>query len=364
MASVMGWDLGGANLKLARIEAGRAVRVAQIPCPIRQDVSKFDAALEEALNLCPPARVARRHHDRRTVGRVREPRRGRRLSGRHDARTQPAARRCIYGGQVGLSRLPPRGRAGVRRRVGQLACERRAGRPNAARRTVDRRRHDHDRPGSAQGRSGGGAGLADGERLAESELVYTGVVRTPVMAVARTAPFKGRMQRIAAERFATMADVWRLLGELPDDADPYPTPDLAGKSVEASAARLARMLGRDANEAGLRAYRRSRAAFRRLPACRDRAGGPHASRARLARARRAGDRRRLRPLHRQAARRAASPSLSRFRRFDRLRARGTRHGGDRARRPSPSGCSPNANCTSQVDGKRGERLERSPLGAN
>ena len=54
MASVMGWDLGGANLKLARIEGGRAERVAQIPCPIRQDVSKFDAALEEALNLCPP----------------------------------------------------------------------------------------------------------------------------------------------------------------------------------------------------------------------------------------------------------------------------------------------------------------------
>ena len=97
-------------------------------------------------------------------------------------------------------------------------------------------------------------GYTDGERLAESELVYTGVVRTPVMAVARTAPFKGRMQRIAAERFATMADVWRLIGELPDDADPYPTPDLAGKSVEASAARLARMLGRDANEAGLRAF--------------------------------------------------------------------------------------------------------------
>src|SRR4029079_14054160 len=94
-------------------------------------------------------------------------------------------------------------------------------------------------------------GYADGERLAESELVYMGVVRTPVMAVARTAPFKGRMQRIAAERFATMADVWRLLDELPDDADPYPTPDLKGKSTQESAARLARMLGRDVRDAGL-----------------------------------------------------------------------------------------------------------------
>jgi uncharacterized hydantoinase/oxoprolinase family protein len=87
-------------------------------------------------------------------------------------------------------------------------------------------------------------GYTDGERLAERELVYTGVVRTPVMAVARSAPFKGRMQGVAAERFATMADVWRLLGALPAGADPYPTPDLKGKSTQESATRLARMLGR------------------------------------------------------------------------------------------------------------------------
>jgi uncharacterized hydantoinase/oxoprolinase family protein len=52
MATIIGWDLGGANLKLARLEQGRVVHVAQIPCPIRQDRSKFDAALAEALPLC------------------------------------------------------------------------------------------------------------------------------------------------------------------------------------------------------------------------------------------------------------------------------------------------------------------------
>ena len=65
-------------------------------------------------------------------------------------------------------------------------------------------------------------GATDAERLTEGELLYTGVVRTPVMAVPQTAPFGGRMQGIAAERFATMADVWRLTGDLPGDADPYP----------------------------------------------------------------------------------------------------------------------------------------------
>ncbi len=50
---VVGWDLGGANLKLARLEGGRITQVAQVPCPVRQDRGKFDAALKEALALCP-----------------------------------------------------------------------------------------------------------------------------------------------------------------------------------------------------------------------------------------------------------------------------------------------------------------------
>jgi uncharacterized hydantoinase/oxoprolinase family protein len=62
------------------------------------------------------------------------------------------------------------------------------------------------------------------------------------------------MQRIAAERFATMADVWRLMGDLPADADPYPSPDLKGKGTQESAARLARMLGRDLKDGELLAY--------------------------------------------------------------------------------------------------------------
>jgi len=51
MTCVIGWDLGGANLKLARAEGGRTTHVAQVPCPARQDSSKFDAALDEALKL-------------------------------------------------------------------------------------------------------------------------------------------------------------------------------------------------------------------------------------------------------------------------------------------------------------------------
>ncbi len=51
MTRVIGWDLGGANVKLASIEDGRVASVVQIPCPIIPERRKFDAAIEAALKL-------------------------------------------------------------------------------------------------------------------------------------------------------------------------------------------------------------------------------------------------------------------------------------------------------------------------
>ena len=51
MTRAIGWDLGGANVKLASIEDGRVASVAQIPCPIVPERRKFDAAVEAALPL-------------------------------------------------------------------------------------------------------------------------------------------------------------------------------------------------------------------------------------------------------------------------------------------------------------------------
>ena len=88
-------------------------------------------------------------------------------------------------------------------------------------------------------------GYSDAERMRFDELIYTGVVRTPVMAVAQKATFEGEWQQLAAEHFATMADVYRLTGELPEPYDMADTADGAGKSLQDSARRLARMVGRD-----------------------------------------------------------------------------------------------------------------------
>ena len=87
--------------------------------------------------------------------------------------------------------------------------------------------------------------LTDAARLADDSLVYTGVVRTPVMALAQKLVFEGIETNVAAEYFATMADVYRLTGELLPEFDQAETADGKGKTALESARRLARMLGHD-----------------------------------------------------------------------------------------------------------------------
>lgn len=254
MGRTYGWDLGGANLKLAEILDGRVVSVAQIPCPAIPDPAKFNEALDEALKAC-------RAEGRHAVTMTGE------LSDVFPSRAAGVAylvglmRKAtgedtlFYSLGAGLI-----GADAVRDHWQDVASANwHASAALAAKLEGDGLLIDigttttdliplKDGKPAAIGRT-------DGERLTEGELIYGGVVRTPVMAVAQVAPFKGRMQGLAAERFATMADVYRLTGELPDDADPYPAADQRGKSIDESAARLARMLGRDAEDADFIAWK-------------------------------------------------------------------------------------------------------------
>jgi (4-(4-[2-(gamma-L-glutamylamino)ethyl]phenoxymethyl)furan-2-yl)methanamine synthase len=80
-------------------------------------------------------------------------------------------------------------------------------------------------------------GRTDPERLACRELVYTGIRRTPVCALLGGDG--------AAEFFATTQDVYLLLGEMPSDANDRRTADGRPATVEAAHARLARMICAD-----------------------------------------------------------------------------------------------------------------------
>jgi len=90
--------------------------------------------------------------------------------------------------------------------------------------------------------------LSDAARMRDDSLVYTGIVRTPVMALAQKLPFEGAESNVAAEYFATMADVYRLTGELLPESDMAETADGKGKSALESARRLARMIGHDVED--------------------------------------------------------------------------------------------------------------------
>jgi probable H4MPT-linked C1 transfer pathway protein len=91
-------------------------------------------------------------------------------------------------------------------------------------------------------------GLSDYQRLLAEELVYTGMVRTPVIAVAQRAVFRQQEMSLMAEFFASMADVYRLTGDLNEAHDLSETADGGAKTVPGSALRLSRMTGYDFNE--------------------------------------------------------------------------------------------------------------------
>ena len=88
-------------------------------------------------------------------------------------------------------------------------------------------------------------GITDAERLRSGELVYTGVVRSCVNTICSMMPYQSQLIPMMAENFATSADVYRILQQLPMHADSGETMDGQEKTKIASMRRLARMIGED-----------------------------------------------------------------------------------------------------------------------
>ncbi|ADI29923.1 hydantoinase/oxoprolinase family protein [Methylotenera versatilis] len=91
-------------------------------------------------------------------------------------------------------------------------------------------------------------GLTDAARMQTEELVYTGVIRTPLMALTQKIQFEDTVTSVAAEYFAATADVYRLTDDLVGEDDMTDTADGKEKTVYASTKRLARMIGHDADD--------------------------------------------------------------------------------------------------------------------
>jgi (4-(4-[2-(gamma-L-glutamylamino)ethyl]phenoxymethyl)furan-2-yl)methanamine synthase len=82
----------------------------------------------------------------------------------------------------------------------------------------------------------------DAGRLSCRELVYTGVERTPVAAVAPCLPHRGTVRPVASERFADSRDAWLVLGALAEDPAARDTADGGPATRNAARVRLARTM--------------------------------------------------------------------------------------------------------------------------
>jgi probable H4MPT-linked C1 transfer pathway protein len=91
-------------------------------------------------------------------------------------------------------------------------------------------------------------GRTDLERLLAGELVYTGVLRTTLAAIAPRVPVAGDWCPVASEAFAISADVHLVLGRL--DAYDCPTPDGRPATAEFARERIARLVCADAEQLG------------------------------------------------------------------------------------------------------------------
>lgn len=255
MGVVIGWDIGGVHLKAARVADGRVVDAVQIASPLRLGFARLAEAFAEAKARLGAA-------DMHAVTMTGE------LADRFASRAEGVAALTA----AALRELAPAavrlyaGRAGFRapeaaaQHVTDIASANWfasasvvAGAIPAAL-FVDMGSTTTDII-PVRGGKVAAHGYTDAERLATGELVYTGLVRTPLMALAARAPFAGHVTRLVAEPFATMADVHRILGTLPETADQMATMDGREKTVAASQARLARMVGRDAADGDAAAWR-------------------------------------------------------------------------------------------------------------
>jgi probable H4MPT-linked C1 transfer pathway protein len=91
-------------------------------------------------------------------------------------------------------------------------------------------------------------GRTDLERLSTGELVYLGVRRTPLCALAHRLQIRSRSFGIAREFFASTADLHLILGHVSEDASRTDTADGRPATRDAALSRVSRMLCADLTE--------------------------------------------------------------------------------------------------------------------
>jgi probable H4MPT-linked C1 transfer pathway protein len=248
MTYFIGWDIGGAHVKVAVIFQHKIIVVQQELCPLWQGLDKLENAVQTLLQILPHDK--NQCHALTMTGELVDL-----FASRHEGveKIMQTMTRLLNGSELhifcGLVGLLPVDKIAEKHFDTIASANWLASASLAAKHvqnclfvdigstTTDILRCENGEV-AAQG-------FSDYERLISQELVYTGIVRTPVMAVVTTISDNQKSVGVMAEYFATMADVYRVTGELLEHCDQNPTADGAEKTLEASARRLSRMVGDD-----------------------------------------------------------------------------------------------------------------------
>ena len=252
MGPIIGWDVGGANVKAARIEEGQSEPSVFVrPLPLWRELHRLPAVLAEAAESLGQARTMAVTMTAELADCFANKRQG--VSCVLDAfgTAFPDVEPWVYGTDGTF-----RPAAAARRRPYRVAAANWMASATLVSRTFpDALFLDVGSTTTDIIPIVGGhvvaRGKTDPARLRSGELVYTGVLRTPVCAVVRSVPLRRRRCRVAAEHFAVVADVHLWRGRIDERDYTCETPDGRGRSRLEAGARLSRMVCADLEMLGV-----------------------------------------------------------------------------------------------------------------
>lgn len=244
---ILGWDVGGANLKVARIDGNSeaAVKVISRPFPLWREPHHLSAVLAEVAEQIGLTQTMAVTMTAELADCFATKREGVRFVLDAFRTAFPEAELAVFGvdghfRSVDVARQEPLRVAAAN----WMASAMFVARPFPDALLIDVGSTTTDVIPIVNGRVVA-RGRTDPTRLRAGELVYTGVLRTPVCAIVRSVPLRGRRCRVAAELFAVAADVHLWLGQIEEADYTCETPDGRGRTRAEAGARLARMVCAD-----------------------------------------------------------------------------------------------------------------------
>ena len=260
MRSVLGWDIGGVNTKLARVEGGRVQQVVNRPFELQRAPDALVSLLREmARDVAGNVRRADAAHGEADAERARHAvTMTAELSQMFRTKREgvgfvlDAVERAFPGADVHVytthgtfvssaeARLHPLAVAAANWAATAAAVA--AMHPDAV--LVDIGTTTTDIIPIVGGRVAA-LGRTDPERLASGELVYSGAVRTPVEAIVNDVPVGTGRAGVSTEAFALAGDVHVWRGALPAEDYTSPTPDGRPATRGFARERLARVVCAD-----------------------------------------------------------------------------------------------------------------------